>query len=176
LLFDFSFLHLHTMSNQVESAVLVEGVDNSNLTYLKKVTIQNEESYEEGKSTNGGKYSFEKELYYFEGTHPTKGVFGYWKVSFETNSSEFTTDSNGVFCDYVTYRNFGNVHPFSVPPLFKEQCEESESGQETPADIWNYLTPVTEEEFFFSKDCVIYQEEGKRMISWGFDKCDRYHE
>ena len=159
------------MSIQVESAVLVEGVDNSNLTYLKKVTIQNEETYEEGKSSNGGAYSFEKELYYFQGTHPTKGVFGYWRIAYESNSSEFTTDSNGVFCNYVTYLNFGNELP-----LFKEQCVESESGEETPANIWDYLSEVTEEEYFFAKNCVIYKEEGKRKISWEFGESDGYHQ
>jgi hypothetical protein len=159
------------MSIQVEPAVITEGFGNSNLTFQKKVTIQNEETYEEGKSTNGGAYSFEKELYYFYGTHPTKGVFGYWRIAYESNSSEFKTDSNGIFCDYVTYRNFGNELP-----LFKEQCDESESGEETPANIWDYLSEVTEEEYFFAKNCVIYKEEGKRKISWEFAELDGYHQ
>jgi hypothetical protein len=162
------------MSIQVESAIITEGFGNSKLTFQKKVTIQNEETYEEGKSTNGGAYSFEKELYYFYGTHPTKGVFGYWRISYETNSSEFTTDSNGVFCDSLTYRNFG----IDRLPLFKEQCHESEPecGQETSANIWDYLSEVTEEEYFFAKNCVIYKEEGQRKISWEFGELDGYHQ
>jgi hypothetical protein len=78
--------------------------------------------------------------------------------------------------DYVIYRNFGNEQPFSVPPLFKEQCDESESGEETPANIWDYLSEVTEEEYFFAKNCVIYKEEGKRKISWEFGESDGYHQ
>jgi hypothetical protein len=161
------------MSTQVLSAVQSEGVGNSNLTFLKKVTIQNEESYEQGKSSNGGCYSFEKELYYFHGTNPKNGIFGYWRLSYESNSSEFTTDSNGVFCDYVKYLDFG----FGLP-LFKEQCHESEPecGNEVPAEIWNYFTEVTEEEFFFARNCIIYKEEGERRISWQFNKFEGYHE
>jgi hypothetical protein len=160
------------MSIQVETAVITEGFGNSNLTFQKKVTIQNEETYEVGKSSNGGAYSFEKELYYFYGTHPAKGVFGYWRIAYESNSSEFKTDSNGVFCDYVKYIDFG----FEGLPLFKEQCDESESGEERSADIFDYLSEVTEEEFFFAKNCIIYKEEGQRKISWQFEESDNYHQ
>jgi hypothetical protein len=162
------------MSIQVEPAVITEGFGNSNLTFAKKVTITDETKYEVGRSNNGGAYSFEKVLYYFQGENPKQGVYGYWRISYESNSSEFSTDSNGVFCDSLTYRNFG----IDRLPLFKEQSHESESecGQETPADIWDYLIQVTEEEFLFAKNCVIYQEEGKRKISWEFGELDGYHQ
>ncbi len=136
-----------------------------NLTFAKKVTITDETNYEVGRSNNGGAYSFEKELYYFHGSHPTKGVMGYWRIAYESNCSEFTTDSNGVFCDYIKYLDFG----FGLP-LFKEQCHESEveCGQESHADIWNYLIQVTEEEFFFAKSALIQGDQ----VSWEFGKFD----
>jgi hypothetical protein len=161
------------MSIQVEPAIITEGFGNSNLTFAKKVTITDETNYEVGRSNNGGAYSFEKELYYFHGENPKQGVFGYWRISYESNCSEFKTDSNGIFCDYIKYLDFG-----IGLPLFKEQCHESEleCGQESHADIWNYLIQVTEEEFLFAKNCVIYKEEGNRKTSWEFDEFDGYHQ
>ena len=166
------------MSTQVLSAVQSEGVGNSNLTFLKKVTIVDETDYIAERSNNGGAYSYTKELYYFHGSHPTKGVMGYWRIAYKSNCSEFTTDSNGVFCDSLTYRNFGKIQHYELP-LFKEQCHESEPecGQETPANIWDYLGEVTEEEFFFAKSAIVCRKiEGDQLVSWEFGRFDGYHE
>jgi hypothetical protein len=162
------------MSTQVLSAVQSEGVGNSNITLLKKVVIVDETSYEVGRSNNGGAYSYEKELYYFYGTNQRKGVFGYWRLSYESNSSEFTTDSNGVFCDYVVRLDFG----IEGLPLFKEQCRSDDERKDgIRADIWDYLVPVTEEEFFFARNCIRYKDdEGDERISWKFNKFEGYHE
>ena len=165
------------MNTLLSPATTTEGFGYGNLTFAKKVTVQNEETYEEGKSTNGGAYSYARELYYFHGENPKQGVYGYWKISYDSNSSEFRTDSNGVFCDNLIYRNFGNINGYQLP-LFKEQCHQSEPecGQETSANLWEYLSEVTEDEFFFARNCIMYKEEGKRKISWEFKESDGYHQ
>ena len=167
-------------SSLISPATTTEGFGYGNLTFRKKVTIVDETDYIAEKSSNGGAYSYTKELYYFHGTHPDKGVFGYWRIAYESNCSEFTTDSNGVFCDYVIYLDFGKVGKvmeFELP-LFKEQCSgNDERGEVIPANLLKYLSPVTDEEFFFAKDCILYTdtEEGEK-VSWKLTEKEGYHE
>jgi len=179
LLFDFSFLHLHTMSNQVESAVLVEGVDNS-ITLLKKVVIVDEFFYEAGSCSYEGKpypyeagsYSEKNELYYFYGTHPKKNVSGYWRISYKSDSHEWQTDSYGRIADSIYFLNFkiGGLPEFRVRGQLV-------LGYEKFANVWDYLTKVTEEEFFFARNCIRYKDEGgDERISWEFNKFEGYHE
>ena len=164
------------MSNLVSPATTTEGFGYGNLRFQKKVTIVDETKYDPSRSNNGGAYSFEKELYYFHGTHPNKGVFGYWRIAYESNCSEFTTDSNGVFCDYIRYLNFGSVNGYELP-LFKVQFDPNwEEGGESSANLFDYLSEVTDEEFFFAKDCILYTEEDIEKVSWKLTENEGYHE
>lgn len=163
-------------NSSFSSATTTEGFGYGNLTFRKKVTITDETDYIAERSNNGGAYSYTKELYYFHGTHPEKGVMGYWRIVYQSNCSQFTTDSNGVFCDHLIYLDFGKVVRYELP-LFKEQCSSDEVRDTIPANLWEYLSEVTEEEFFFAKDAIVCRNlQGEQMVSWRFGMYDGYHE
>lgn len=158
----------------VTPATTTEGFGYGNLRFQKKVTIVDERSYDPSRSNNGGCYSYTKELYYFSGSY--NGRYGYWRIAYESNCSEFTTDSYGAFCSYVRYLDFGSVNGYELP-LFKVQYDPNwEEGGEASENLWEYLSPVTEEEFFFAKDAYWYLEEGEEKISWKLSENEGYHE
>lgn len=155
------------MNSLLSSAIITEGFGNSNLTFRKKVTIE--------ENTFEGQNSVE-DIYYFWGDL-RKSNSPCWKLKYRrVLNIDGLQDSYGDNnCDHILYRNFGVVDGIELP-IFTEKCSRFDAGKIIETPIEEYLVPATYEEIFFAKSCVITNGEWERTISWEFSDADFYHQ
>lgn len=149
------------LNESVASAVTTEGFGNSNLTFKKKVTVEETTFEGENRTT---------EIYYFWGN-------GIWKIEYSriTNSDKLQDSYGNDNPDFIRYLNFGLVGGIEMP-MFKESCNRFEAETTTDTPIEDYLVGATQNELFFARSCRVENGEVKRTFHWEFGENDFYYE